>query len=293
MDIKNATQNYLDNMNFVYGAAGHYGGDQSYPKNNIDEVRDIVTKYHPDFSEKEIKDFLTKLSSEGCTYTAFANTVFLYFREEEELYEKIFGLPFRDSYGYPNINALVVDFYSAMDNHNPLNFGLYKEDYVDNQEDYSDVKGKGVNEKQIEWRFELYMRKHGIRVDVKLLDKSEVYSSYEKIASKGPLVVSVNPTNFYNVYGKLVKELTGGHSMSVTGMDFPLGKFDSENGFLFRVSSWGDKYYIKPGAYSKYEYYQQVVYKKIPRSALRRWMIAHLEFPRPIWVKIFAWFLSR
>ena len=280
MGVEKDIVDYRDNLNFVFGEYGYYGGNQRYPSEHIDDYKDLVYNHQLNFGYENVIDFLQKLNSEGCTYTAFANSVFLYFRDEPELFEEIFEIPFYTIDGRPNIHALLVDFYSSMDNHNPKYFLFYKEDYVNRKEDYSAIKGSGADDVQIEWRFERYMRKHGIVVDVKRIKKEKIDKDFEKYFSRGPIVVSTRPNTLYDMNGKAVFDSPNGHAMMVTKK--------CENGLLM-VSSWGRKYYVKPNSYEKYEYYQQVIYKDIPRSKFKRWFIAKVRFPRPWWVKLSVW----
>lgn len=104
--------------NPAFDDVGAYGGNQSNPVTQSDELADLVKKYHPEFTEDEIVDYLTKLESEGCGYVALINTIFQQFTGREEDFEKTFGFPMYGKDGDLNYNAMVTDFYSAMDNHN-------------------------------------------------------------------------------------------------------------------------------------------------------------------------------
>ena len=275
---------YRDNIGFVFGASESYGGNQNYPKNHYEEYRHLVQNYYPDFSEEQIKNMLIKLSSEGCTYVAMVNTVFLFFRDEPELFEEIFEMPMFDRYGKLNFYELLIDFYLRMDNHNPLYLLWYREDYINRKEDHSETRGFGANRFQVEWRFERYMKMHGVRVNVKTISNNKVKKHFDKLTSRGPLAVSVRPTTLYDGQGKEIFNSTGGHCMTVTGA--------TDDGML-KVSSWGNPYYIKPGSYDGYEYYQQVIYKPVSHSPFIRWMIKYMQFPRPLWVKFVSWMMSQ
>ena len=124
-------------------------------------------------------------------------------------------------------------------------------DFVDRNEDAKYENGYGTTIDSTEWRFETYMKKHGIKVSLKpIRAKPETLS---KLLEKGPVMVSVRPNVLYDINGKKTYESKAGHTMSVTGA--------LDNG-LIRVSSWGKEYYIKHGSYSAYEYYQQVIYTR-------------------------------
>ena len=116
-------------------------------------------------------------------------------------------------------------------------------------EDSSATKGWGTTRESREYRYEMYMRDHGIDVDVKNVDVSA--KNFDSISKNGEIVVGIRPCVLYDSQGNKVVEIDGGHAMTVTGV--------TSDGMLI-VSSWGEKYYIKPGSYGR-EQYQQVIYK--------------------------------
>ena len=237
---------FLDNYKYVFDPAGLYGGNQNTPKDDSRRFESIVKKYHSEYTETDVNKCLRMLSKEGCGYVALINSIFLKFYGEEEHFEKIFGYPMHLPDGRLNFDDLLVDFYCATDNHN----GFLGFDFVDRNEDAKYENGYGTTIDSTEWRFETYMKKHGIKVSLKpIRAKPETLS---KLLEKGPVMVSVRPNVLYDINGKNTFESKAGHTMSVTGA--------LDNG-LIRVSSWGKEYYIKHGSYSAYEYYQQVIYK--------------------------------
>ena len=237
---------FLDNYKYVFDPAGLYGGNQNTPKDDSRRFESIVKKYHSEYTETDVNKCLRMLSKEGCGYVALVNSIFLKFYGEEEHFEKIFGYPMHLPDGRLNFDELLVDFYCATDNHN----GFLGFDFVDRNEDAKYENGYGTTIDSTEWRFETYMKKHGIKVSLKpIRTKPETLS---KLLEKGPVMVSVRPNVLYDINGKKTYESKVGHTMSVTGV--------ADNG-LIRVSSWGKEYYIKHGSYSAYEYYQQVIYK--------------------------------
>jgi len=87
-------------------------------------------------------------------------------------------------------------------------------------------------------------------VDVKNVDVTP--NTYNEIASKGDLVVGVSPCILYDSAGTEVRNIDGGHAMTVTGI--------TDDG-MYRVSSWGKEFYIKPDD-SVYDriLFQQIIY---------------------------------
>ena len=242
----------------IYGDPnkGEYGGNQGAPlddKAHFSDYADIVRKYYPDMSDKEVKNYLKKLNSEGCGYVAMVNTIFAQYAGREDEFEKTFGFPMYDKDGKPNSNKLLVDYYSAKDNHNKGSDG---KDYINNNEDDSDTEGYGTTRSQREYRWESYLKDHGVDADVRDVNMV-TKDNYADLAKNGEIVVAVRPLNLRDANGNIVDDRNGGHAMTVTGV--------TEDGML-KVSSWGKEYYINPNdpAYTSNDgflEFQQVVYK--------------------------------
>lgn len=243
-----AGRSYKENYEFVFDPQGEYGGSQRKPVTSPLEYLHIVRKYHPGFTEEQVTKCLTMLKTEGCGYVAMINTVFLRFYGQEEEFKKHFGYPMYTNDGRLNFNELIVDFYCAMDNHKRFLWF----DMEDPTEDAKFEKGFGTVVESREWRFEKYMKDHGVPVNVKTVKADP--GKVEGLMEKGPLVVAVKPVALYDKDGKEVYSSPAGHAMTITGA--------GDNG-LIRVSSWGEEYYIKPGTYSAYENYQQIIYGKL------------------------------
>nr|MCR4647912.1 hypothetical protein [Lachnospiraceae bacterium] len=152
-----------ENYKYIFDSNGLNGASQRRPESDPSKYADIVRKYHKDFTDDEVKKCLHMLRTEGCGYAALVNTVFLRFFGEEEQFQKIFGYPMYTSDGKLNFDDLLVDFYCATDNH----YGLFGFDLVDKKEDEKYEKGYGTTLESSEWRFETYMKKHGVSVDVR------------------------------------------------------------------------------------------------------------------------------
>lgn len=237
---------FRKNYEHVFKKNGFYGGNQNSPKNDPKRYARIVRKYFKDYTDEQVSELLIKLSNEGCGYVALVNTIFLRFLDDSTAFEKAFGYPMYTDSGALNFNDLIVDFYCATDNHvKHLWF-----DTVDKKEDDGYPNGYGTDNDKRKWRFETYMNKHGINVDVRNINPS--LSEIDSYMNSGPLMIAISPTFLYDLDGNRVKSIEGGHSMLVTGVML---------NNLIRVSSWGEVYYVKSGSYLGYETYQQVIYK--------------------------------
>lgn len=237
--------------NITYDDRGRYGGDQGRPakigktEEQYDKIVEIIRNYYPDYTDKDIEKYLKKLNSEGCGYVALINTIFNQYAGRADEFEKAFGFPMYDENGELNFDLLLVDFYSAMDNHNSF-LGI---DYYDRNEDASAVKGFGTTMESREYRWEKYLHDRGIQTDVH--DITVTPDNYNQVAQDGEIIISMSPVVLYDENGKCVFKADAGHAMTITGV--------TEDG-MYKVTSWGKEYYIKPdGQYDRMNF-QQVSY---------------------------------
>lgn len=253
---QNAEQRIISSQdkqeNPAFDDEGAYGGNQESPVTKSDELAYIVRRYYPDFTKDEVEDYLTKLKTEGCGYVALINTIFNQFVGKEEEFEKTFGFPMYGEDGDLNYDAMITDFYAATDNHNKKGILMFSRDEIDESEDESATKGTGTNRKSREYRWEKYLKEHGIDVDVKNVEVT--LDNYDEMASQGDLVVGMKPCILYNSSGEIAHDNIEdiGHAMTITGK--------TDDG-MYKVSSWGKEYYIKPDK-SLYEWieFQQIIY---------------------------------
>lgn len=242
----------------VFDDDGGYGGDQAGPMSEWGfwsekkELYEIVRKYYPNMTDKEIKNFLKKLNDEGCGYVAAINTMFAAYEGREEEFERTFGFPmYKD--GDLNYNKLLVDFYSATDNHNLGKDGF--SDVINYGEDTSNQVGKGTNQYDCKYRTEMYLKEKGVDVDVHMyVDVTP--NNVEELSKDGYVMIDYFYGNLQKENGRTAQYIDGGHGMIITGV--------TEDG-RYIVSSWGEKYYIDPNeiienngkeTHMSYSYYQ-------------------------------------
>lgn len=218
----------------VFDDEGGYGGDQGSPQNQIGENRqalyDIVRRYYSNMTDAQIQDYLRKLNSEGCGYVAIINTIFRQYEGRESEFQEKFGFPMYKN-GDLNYNELLVDFYTATDNHNK---GLFWGDKINAKEDLSTTKGNGTNANSQKYRAQLYLKEKGIEVQIQTNKKVNV-DNFQELAERGSIVINYRNGYLYDTNGQ--PHPVNGHSMIVTGV--------TEDG-RYIVSSWGEKYYIDP-----------------------------------------------
>ena len=261
-------ENEIDSI--VFDDDGAYGGDQGGPKSEWGfwsekkELYNIVREYYPDMTDKQIETFLKKLNSEGCGYVAVMNTIFAAYEGREAEFEETFGFPMYYK-GDLNYNKMLVDLYSATDNHvssggsDTIDFYEdYDPETEGKREDYNYLKyktGRGTNTLDREYRTQLYLKEKG--VDVKITTSIDVdLNNINDLCKDGYVVISYHDGNLQDINGNTVQYIDGGHAMTITG---------STSDGRYIVSSWGEKYYIDPNDIIEkdgktttmhYEYYQ-------------------------------------
>lgn len=237
--------------NIAFDDRGRYGGDQGYPASidktdeKYDEIAEIIRRYYPDYSDREIEKYLKKLNSEGCGYVALINTIFNQYAGRADEFERIFGFPMYDKNGDLNFDLMLVDFYAAMDNHHSI-LGL---DIIFEFEDSSATEGYGTTANTREYRWEKYLQDRGVNVDVHSVNVT--IENFNDLSENGDIIIATHPVILYDENGRRLYA-DGGHAMTVTGV--------TEDG-RFVVSSWGEKYYIEPDA-SQFDRinFQQITY---------------------------------
>ena len=121
-----------------------------------------------------------------------------------------------DDDGYPNWDLVMVDFYCS--------------------EGEIDGKEYGLTKKTSETRWEEFLRKKGVKVDV--VNLNVTVDTFEELSKQGEIVVAISPLRMRNANGELVDTRDGGHAMVITGVVTIKGKK------MYKVSSWGEAYYI-------------------------------------------------
>lgn len=252
---ENIIMDYVDShvkgKNIVFDERGNYGGNQGSPAaidkydDKYNEIAEIIRNYHPGYSDKDIEQYLDKLNSEGCGYVALINTIFNQLIGREDEFERIFGFPMYDKDGDLNFDLMLVDFYSAMDNHH----SVFGKDVVWNFEDSSATDGYGTTVDSREYRWETYLRDRGVSVDVHGVKVT--VDNYNELAKNGEIIIATHPVILYDGNGNRLYA-DAGHAMTITGV--------TEDG-KFIVSSWGKEYYIEPDS-SQFDRinFQQVTY---------------------------------
>ncbi|MCC8162182.1 MAG: hypothetical protein LIO86_03180 [Lachnospiraceae bacterium] len=206
----------------VFDENGEYGGDQGslYDEANsfwarifsrYNEWYALVRSYFPDeeLTDKQVRNYLKKLSTEGCSYVALRNTILLYYTGKEEEFEQTFGFPMYDDDGSLNHDRLLLDLYATMDNVSPttgefdeyLDYDSETDGDIDEYVIWNDTTGRGVTSSEIKYNLETYMEQHGIKAEVTTgIDATA--DNYQQMTEQGKsVIVLAKGVNLYNMNG--------------------------------------------------------------------------------------------
>lgn len=202
------------------------------------------------FDVQEATDIMTMIESRHgvCTYAALGNSLYDYFKDKQDLFEKQFGFPLLDSNGNLNQRELLLDMYVEVNK--TSKGGRLFDDSGDkikilsiNDDDYLQLLKQYNDEVHSTAK---YLADKGINVDIQsYVGFKHHISPLEEIATalKNNRYVSllVSPTlsdrvvNVYKMNGEVMQRLDVGHAMYVMRIE--------EDKII--VCSWGRESYIK------------------------------------------------
>ncbi|MEG1106310.1 MAG: hypothetical protein RSD63_06255 [Eubacterium sp.] len=229
MDAENVICQLYARLTEPFNERGEYGGNQNSPYINGLELIGIVRKYYPYKNEKEIEKFLQDINKEGCGYVACANTVFTHYVGRAEEFKKTFGFSMYKEDGNPNYDALITDFYASTDNHHGFGGIDIKNPFENNK------IMAGVTPEELEYRFELYMRKHGVNVDVKSNNIEITPENFKEMNRTSDVIIYMKPVRLIKENGDIYNSPGGRHFVKIVEV--------TDDG-RYAVSSWGEKYYL-------------------------------------------------
>ncbi len=272
------------------GGYGGDQGNLAHSKGKMDAkerqaLYDFVRSHKgfENYTNEQIEALFEKMNSEGCGYVAIINSIFVQYESDPAEFERKFGFPMYDENGEFNFDRLFIDFYCTTDDKyyldeskgmdaltkeilggyadNPKAFkkkygvplygkdGNYSVDAMQVVADrYHDkhvvsVKTTGTNADTFENRMTYYLHEKGADVTFETHMNAMSPTEVQKALDDGKCVnIRAQDFNLYDEKGNVCKSDVGGHRMTVTGVT-PDGRYI--------VSSWGDKYYIKPDELAK------------------------------------------
>lgn len=254
------------------------GGNQAL----YDAVR-TYPKY-ADYTDDQIKDLFDKINGEGCGYVAMANAIFVQYHGDADEFERAFGFPMYDENGEYNFDRLLLDIYAETDDKYYLNeksgMDAYANDvlvsYKGREDEFRKEYGvplyqngdntrfnpaaqqavldrvrdrtvverqeKGIHDLNFENRLLHYLKEKNVHVSSRFEDKPSPKDVKSYLESGKSVTIMVYDEKFklYTNNGSLE---TGKHGMTITGV--------TDDG-RYVVSSWGDKYYLKPDELSDF-----------------------------------------
>lgn len=240
-EIKNNV--YSDDKNY-YGGQQSYGAiiisnsgknvynyDLDYQEEKKTGYLDILKKNlkksdYSKMSEKELLNYLSEMSSNGCGYQALVNTIFVYFEGHEKEFKDEFGYSMYDSKGHLNYDLLMLDIYSYRNG---------AEHGGTNACDRSELINK-------------FMSDHGVN-SIHTKEETEITPNnyYEHVANGEQIILYGHYTIDYTYYNNgseigVHNVEIGRHAVTVTGV--------TEDG-KFIVSTWGYKGIVDPNETGK------------------------------------------
>ncbi len=255
----------------VYDGNGLYGGNQSNALENeaeYDGYRMLIKKNTGRrLSDAELRKYLEGMESEGCGYMSVTNRILKQYEGRAEDFERDFGFPmYNRRTGDLNYDMLMVDFYSSTDNWSNGKYDRYQDydpktdGFIWFYDYYTDTTRNGSNIDNLPERTEKYLSEHGVQSEHHTYGRNELtVDNYEEIAKKGEINIHMGqPYYIRNADGTLkkfrVKQKDGsytiqdhsdaGHSVAVTGVETIM--IDGVPTKVFKVSSWGEVYYVNP-----------------------------------------------
>lgn len=83
-------------------------------KDMIEELKDIVRKYYPNYGDKDISIMYDSLSKSGCTYATMANVIMEQLGNDNNTFYDYFGYSLSDKAGKVILDKLMVDIYACI-----------------------------------------------------------------------------------------------------------------------------------------------------------------------------------
>lgn len=83
-------------------------------KTELEEIKKIILKNQPNYSDKDILELAKEISASGCTYVAAANSILEQLDYDEDKFYEYFGFAMRNKKGELNHDMLIAELYSFM-----------------------------------------------------------------------------------------------------------------------------------------------------------------------------------
>ena len=242
---------------------------------------DAVRTYpqYADYSDGQIKKLFEKIKSEGCGYVAMVNAIFVQYHGDADAFERDFGFPMYDENGEYNFDRLLLDIYAETDDKYFLDeeYGStsYANDvlktYIGHEDEFRREFGvplyqngdntrynpaaqqavldrvsdrtvveqqkKGINYLNFENRMQHYLKEKNVPMSSQFQEMPSTKDVKAYLKRGKSVSIIDNGFNLYDENGNIAHKNVGGHWMTITEV--------TDDG-RYVVSSWGDKYYLKP-----------------------------------------------
>lgn len=91
----------------------------------LNELNNIVRKYYPNYSDREVEQMYINLKQSGCTYASIANTILNQLGSDVDLIQQYFGYNLFNSDGIIISDKLALDIFACMSNMVELKVSKY------------------------------------------------------------------------------------------------------------------------------------------------------------------------
>lgn len=167
-------------------------------KKELVEIKKIIRRNHPEYTDNDIKNLAKEICQSGCTYVTCAGIILEQLNYNAEEFYKLFGFPMQNEKGEFNHDMLIAELYSFMKDKIELDIGGVEEvlTFDNNIEAAKAILGKDYSNESQTF---IDIVKAGYRIDGKsytrFLKKPKLLMGNYKEVGKKVLGENVNITS--------------------------------------------------------------------------------------------------
>ncbi len=83
-------------------------------KKELDELEEMVLKYNPTYTKKDIKRLYYELKEKGCTYASLANVIIEQSKYDDDTFRELFGYSMYKEDGSIQYNKIMIHLYACL-----------------------------------------------------------------------------------------------------------------------------------------------------------------------------------
>lgn len=85
-----------------------------YTKRELEDLKEIILRYHPTYTNKDIMNLYRELKEGGCAYASLANVIIEQARYDDETFQRLFGYSMYKEDGSIHYNKIMVHLYACL-----------------------------------------------------------------------------------------------------------------------------------------------------------------------------------